>query len=152
MKTKLGLYAGSFDPFHVGHLDVVNQAKAVFDVVLVAKGINPTKFDKGITTRYPLPEGFLASLGVHTASYNTLVVDQVKKLEEEYDVTIVRGLRNGADLEYEQNFVAFVKGMYPSIKIVAFYCDPKFRHISSSSLRDIEKFSKEEYRKYVVAD
>lgn len=151
MKPTLGLYGGSFDPFHIGHLDIVNQAKQVFDVVLVAKGINPTKVGK-IEARYPLPEKFLASLGVHTVSYNTLLIDQVKKLEEEYTVTLVRGLRNGADLEYEQNLVAFLKGMYPSIKIVAFYCDPKFRHISSSSLRDIEKFSQTEYRKYVVAD
>jgi pantetheine-phosphate adenylyltransferase len=151
MKPTLGLYGGSFDPFHVGHLDIVNQAVKVFDTVLVAKGINPTKVDK-ITSRYPLPEKFLAQLGVHTASYNKLLTDYVKMMEEEYNVTIVRGLRNGADLDYEQNLVAFLREMYPQIKIVAFYCDPRFRHVSSSALRDIEKFSPVEYRKYVVTD
>lgn len=152
MKPKLGLYCGSFNPFHLGHLDVLKQAINVFEVVVVAKGINPTKFNKENVTKYPLPEKFLASMNINVISYDTLLVDQVRKMEQEYDVTIVRGLRNGADLDYEQNVVAFLRGMYPQIKIVAFYCDPKYRHISSSALRDIEKFSPEEFRKYVVAD
>jgi len=151
MINTLGLYAGSFDPFHVGHLDIVNQALQVFDHVLVAKGVNPEKANQ-IASRYPLPVKFLEdSLGVKTTSYDTLLIDMIKQQEEQYNVTLVRGLRNGADLDYEQNIVAFLRGMYPRIKILAFYCDPKFRHISSSALRGIEKFSQDEYKKYVVS-
>lgn len=146
----MGLYPGSFDPFHVGHLDIVHQAIQVFDRVLVSKGVNP---DKHPNNRYDLPFDVLRGLSVQMDEYDTLLTDHIKRWEkEEYDVTLVRGLRNGADLEYEQNLIAFLKEMYPQIKVVAFYCDPKYRHISSSALRGIEKFSYEEFKKYAVLD
>jgi len=156
-KPLLGLYPGSFDPFHIGHLDIVKQAANIFPVVLVAKGINGSKIIPGkVENRYPLPSSFLTTfrsdVEIHVGTYDTLLVDYIKQLETRYDVTLVRGLRNGADLEYEQNLVAFLRGMYPQIKIVAFYCDPAYRHISSSALRDIRNFSETEYKKYVVSD
>lgn len=145
----MGLYPGSFDPFHIGHLDIVHQAIQVFDVVLVSKGVNP---DKHPNDRYSLPFNVLHGLGVKMDQYDTLLTDHIKCWEKTYDVTLVRGLRNGADLEYEQNLIAFLKGMYPQIKVAAFYCDPKYRHISSSALRGIEKFSDEEFKKYAILD
>lgn len=148
-KLRLGLYAGSFQPFHIGHLDVVKQASLVFDKLLVAKCINP---EKNQNTKYLLPVKFLTDMEVYTEDFDGLLIDLIKKWEVEYDVTLVRGLRSGADLDYEQNFAAFLRGMYPQVKIVAFYCDPKLRHISSSSLRALEKISSDEYRKYVVTD
>ena len=148
-KPRLGIYAGSFSPFTVGHLDIVKQALSIFDAVIVAKGMNP---EKSSASFYPLPFKYLRQLGVETYDYDTLLSDLVKTWESEYDVTLVRGLRNGADLEYEQNLVAFLKGMHHTIKVVAFYSDPQFRHISSTALRGIKKFSDAEYRKYVVED
>ena len=150
----LGLYPGSFNPFHVGHLSVVKQAVEIFDSVVVAKGINPQKIvaDK-IVNRYPLPVKFLKDMHVETRVYNTLLTDLIKELENEYfNVVLVRGLRNGADLEYEQNLIAFLRGMYPQLKVATFYCDPSFRHISTSALRDIQKFSETEYNKYIIKD
>lgn len=149
MKSKLGLYAGSFNPFHVGHLDVVKQAAEVFDKVLVAKGINP---EKDTRDTYPVPLKFLAEMGVYVRNFDGLLVELIKEWETEFDVTLVRGLRSGADLDYEQNFAAFLRSMYPQVKLVAFYCDPKLRHISSSALRGIQKISDEEYRKFVICD
>jgi len=155
-KPLLGLYPGSFDPFHVGHLDIVKQAANLFPNIIVAKGINSSKIVSGkVVERFPLPTQFLTTfkhdVEIKTDTYDTLLVDYIKKLEEEYNVILVRGLRNGADLEYEQNLVAFFRGMHPQVKVVAFYCDPAFRHISSSALRDIRHFSESEYRKYVVS-
>ncbi len=150
-KKRLGLYAGSFNPFHIGHLDVVKQAQMVFDEVMVARGVNPEKSPSSVS---PLPSEFLESMGVKVDSFGGLLSDFARGIERntEYDVTLVRGLRSGADLDYEQNFAAFIKGMYPQVKIVAFYCDPKLRHISSSSLRAIKTIAEEEYRKYVICD
>lgn len=153
-KPRIGLYPGSFNPFHVGHLDIVKQAANLFDRLVIAKGINPAK--KGLNDTFPMPVTFLTTfrhdVDITVDSYNTLLVDYIKQMETDFNVTVVRGLRNGADLEYEQNIVAFLRGMHPQIKVVAFYCDPAFRHISSQALRDIAHFSKSEYDKYVVSD
>lgn len=151
--VKLGLYAGSFDPFHVGHLDIVKQAAPLFDMFEVAKGVNGAKLGK---ERFPLPtDAILAAIngtGIRTTSFNGLLVEYMHELKAEYyDVTLVRGLRNGADLQEEQNLAAFLRGMYPQIKIAYFMSRPEYAHISSSRLRDIRHFSESEYRKYVVA-
>lgn len=149
-KMKVGIYAGSFNPFHVGHLDVVKQATKVFDKVIVARGINPEKPQ----STHPLPVNFLKDMDVDVDDFGGLLSDYIRGLEKnmEYDVTLVRGLRSGADLEYEQNFVAFLRSMEPYVKIVAFYCNPNLRHISSSALRAIQKIAPEEYRKYVITE
>jgi pantetheine-phosphate adenylyltransferase len=156
-KPTLGLYAGSFDPFHVGHLDVVKQAADMFDVVMIAKGINSSKIKASLPAdRYALPIQFLTTFrhdaDIQVDTYDTLLVDYIKKLEETYNVTLVRGLRRGADLEYEQNLVAFLRGMHPRVKVAHFMARPEFAHISSSALRDIRHFSELEYKKYVVSD
>lgn len=148
-KHRMGLFAGSFNPFHIGHLDIVKQAQLVFDEVMVARGKNPEKSPSVLS---PLPINFLNGMGINADYFGGLLSDFIKGLERNlnYDVTLVRGLRSGADLDYEQNFSAFLKGMYPQVKIIAFYCDPKLRHISSSSLRSIKAIAEEEYWKYVV--
>lgn len=146
----VGLYAGSFNPLHVGHLSVIRQAMEIFDSFIVAKGINP---EKSMVAPYPLPSKFLKSMNVESCTYTTLLTDFIKLLEHDYNnVVLVRGLRNGADLEYEQNLIAFLRGMYPKLKVATFYCDPSFRHISSSALRDIQKFSESEFKKYAITD
>ena len=141
-KQRLGLYAGSFQPFHLGHLDIVKQSMQVFDEVLVAKGNNPEKSNHNI---YPLPKKFLYNMGLHVTTFDGLLVDLIKQWEPSFDIILVRGLRSGADLDYEQNFAAFLREMYHQVKIVAFYCDPKLRHLSSSALRGIQKISEQPY-------
>ena len=144
---RIGLYPGSFSPLHVGHLDVIRQAQKIFDDVVVLKAIN---LDKP-PSLFPLPENFLRDMGVKTEEYNGLVTDYIKNLEAQgCHVTLIRGLRSGADLAYEQNLVAFMRNMHPYLKVVFFLCDPKFQHVSSSALRGIRQFSEEEYRKYAI--
>ena len=147
IKKKIGLYPGSFDPFHIGHLDIVRQSQKVFDEIVVVRAVNPDK-------KFPqekLPEDFLNQMGVSVTSYDGLVTDLVKSYENrEHSVTLIRGLRNGDDLGYEQNLTAFMRNMHPQIKVVFFLCDPKYQHVSSSALRGIRQFSEEEYKKYAV--
>lgn len=151
MKKKIGVYAGSFNPFHVGHLDILRQAQSVFDEVIVAVGKNP---EKEGTAREPLPINNPALHGAKIVEYGGLLVDFLNALEvgygENYEYYLIRGLRNGDDLQYEQNQLQFLKGMFPSLKTVFFVCDNKFGHISSSALRNLKKFSEKEYLKYVI--
>lgn len=145
--NRIGIYPGSFNPFHIGHLDIVRQAQKVFDEVVVVRAVNPEK----AFAECKLPDNFLNEMGVSVTAYEGLVTDLVKNYENrEHDVTLIRGLRSGADLAYEQNLVAFMRNMHPEIKVVFFLCDPKYQHISSSALRGIRQFSEEEYRKYAL--
>ena len=146
---KFGIYAGSFAPLHLGHMSIINLAKEVFDQVIIAQGINPEKHAE-YKTEYPFPVITLVNMKFITSEYDGLLTDFVKNWEETCNVTLVRGLRNGADLEYEQNLIAFLRDMHPQIKVVSFYCDPKYRHLSSSALRGIKQFSVDEYEKYIV--
>ena len=144
---RIGLYPGSFDPFHIGHLDIVRQAQKVFDEIIVIRAVNPDK--KAPESK--LPEDFLRDMKVKVTVQSGLVTDYVKTWENQgHDVTLIRGLRSGADLAYEQNLVAFMRSMHPEIKVVFFLCDPKYQHISSSALRGIRQFSEDEYRKYAL--
>lgn len=149
VKPKMGLYAGTFNPFHRGHLNIVEQSQRIFWRVLVARGHNPEKPKEGLEN---IPADFLDSIGVYTDTFDCLLTDYIKHVEKEYgwDITLIRGLRNAADLGYEQNLITFLKRMMPEMKVVFLICDPEYQHISSSALRGLRKFSEEEYQKYVV--
>jgi pantetheine-phosphate adenylyltransferase len=144
---KIGIYPGSFNPFHQGHLDIVRQAQQIFDAVTVVRAINP---DKKIV-QSTLPEITLLNMNVSYLAFNGLITDLITEYESiGMDVTLIRGLRSGADLEYEQNLVAFMRNMHPQLKVVFLLCKPEFQHISSSALRGIRQFSEKEYKKYVI--
>lgn len=144
---RIGIYPGAFNPFHIGHLDIVRQAQKVFDRVIAVRAINPDK----ATVTSPLPEDFLTQMNVGIMIHDGLISDYIKTWEAlGHNVTLIRGLRSGADLGYEQNLVAFLRNMHPQIKVVFFLCDPKYQHVSSSALRGIRQFSEEEYKKYAV--
>ena len=60
--------------------------------------------------------------------------------EEDADVTIVKGLRNGYDLNYESNQLRFMQDFHPDVNEIFIQCDKQFEHISSSALRGIKSF------------
>lgn len=143
IKPKLGFYPGSFKPFHVGHWDVVKQALAIFDRVLVAQGVNPEKAE---IQKYDLPE-FLYDVA-SPVTFDGLLIDEMARWEKDYDVTLVRGLRTVIDLTEEQNYIAFLRGMKPDIRVTYFFCHPEVQHVSSSRLRGLETLAPEEFAKY----
>lgn len=146
---KLGVYAGSFNPFHKGHMDILTQASAVFDKMILARGTNT---DKENTPRVELPINKIDK-SVEKCYFFGLLSDFLKKLQKEYpndELFLVRGLRDEHDMTAERKLNTFVKGMYPKLKVVLFMCDKKFDHISSSDLRGIKKLSEKEYQKYLI--
>jgi pantetheine-phosphate adenylyltransferase len=147
-KKTVGVYAGSFNPFHCGHADILHQALEVFDEVIIAPGQNPMKDNKEYDN---FPDGHPILGRAKVIPFTGLLSDflnELKGLNKDNEIFLVRGLRNGEDLQYEQNQLQFIKGMYPSLKTVFFICDKKFEHISSSALRALKKVSENEYKKY----
>src|SRR5579862_7280347 len=146
---RIGIYAGSFNPFHVGHANILNQALDTFDEVIVALGRNPEK--DGID-KEPFPFGNPILKTAKIERFRGLLTDYLSEVElanEGSEVYLVRGLRNGDDLQMEQNQLQFMREMYPSLKPVFFLGAREFEHISSTALRALKKIAEKEYEKYV---
>ena len=142
-KPKVGLYPGSFSPFHIGHKNILEKAEKIFDKVIIVKGYNPEK-DK---LEYNLPTSIQNREIIY---WGGLTTDLIKDLSEIYDVTLIRGLRNGKDLDYEVNQLRFMEKMFHEIKVCYIQCDKEFEHVSSSAIKSISKFSEEATNEYLV--
>lgn len=143
-KPNIGVYAGSFNPFHVGHLDVLEQAEDMFDKVVVAFGKNPEKSDHVITVPKSISNR-------EVITYSGMLVSVLTDLKQQgCNVTLIRGLRNEYDLNYEQNLVQYIKDQMPTLKVVFFLCDKKYEHISSGAIRALNKIDSESTIQYLV--
>jgi pantetheine-phosphate adenylyltransferase len=129
----IGVFAGSFNPFHKGHYNILQKAENIFDKVIIAFGKNPEKDqrDWGIpkSVRYRQIE-----------TYDGLLTDFVDALAQE--VVVIRGLRNSTDFQYEQNQYRYIQELMPEIRIINIFCDKEFEHISSSGIRTLEKYNR----------
>jgi pantetheine-phosphate adenylyltransferase len=132
-KPKIGLFPGSFNPFHKGHYNVLQKAEKLFDKVIIAFGRNPQKD----TRTWEIPNTIKNR---QITEYHSLLTDHVDTFK--YDVTVIRGLRNSTDFNYEQNQYRYIQELKPDIKIINIFCDKEFEHISSSGIRTLERFNK----------
>lgn len=133
VKPTIGLFPGSFNPFHRGHYNVLQKAEQIFDKVIIAFGKNP---DKNART-WEVPKTIQNR---QLTEYEGLLTDFVDTFP--YEVIVIRGLRNSTDFQYEQNQYRYIQELKPDIKIVNIFCDKEFEHISSSGIRTLEKFNK----------
>ena len=100
----IGFYAGSFDPFTNGHLQVVKKASKCFDKVIIGIGYNAEK--KARVEKEKMKEAIektiqeLSLNNVSVTIYTGLTVDEA--IKNNCDI-LIRGLRNGTDYQYEEN-------------------------------------------------
>lgn len=141
---KTAIYAGSFNPFHLGHLDILKKAEKVFDEVIVIYAKNYQKEECEIN----IPD----CLKYHQVYYYDGAITELIK-SYNYPVSLIRGLRNYSDFQSEINYCQFINELSgDSVSIVPIFADSKFQHISSSSIREIQKiYGKEsvEAKKYL---
>jgi pantetheine-phosphate adenylyltransferase len=159
MKT-LAIYPGSFDPFTIGHQNILEKAERIFDEVIVAIGINPKKI-KNISSDRKTHLNAIKDSRIETIKkqlvdknvegYIGFLTDYVREKEElGYNVVVVRGLRNGYDFDYEYNMTRFMWDQMPNLNIVCIFCDPIYMHISSSAYRAIEEIQSGAGYKYLA--
>lgn len=111
---KIGIFPGSFNPFHKGHENIKLKAEQLFDKVIIARGINPNK-DK---SQYALPE----SLYNETIEYNGLVTVLFENPPPNVSLFLIRGLRNVYDLGYEETLRKTIHDINPDIQFSYFFC------------------------------
>ena len=130
------LYAGSFDPFTNGHLDILKQAAQIFDTVIIAIANNSEK-----KSFLPLEER-LEIIKRSTSGINNLIIDSYGCLTVEYAKKhganiLVRGVRNSTDFEYELQISEVNRTLAPDIKTVLLTPKPENSFISSTVVREI---------------
>jgi len=141
---KIGVYPGSFSPFHIGHLNILEQAEKIFDKVIIAIGDNPEKNNSTSISRLA---GVLPFHEVDT--YHGLLSDYLKKVAGYADVTVIRGLRSGYDLDYEMNQLRILEDCDCQLPVAYFLCSKETTHISSSMIRGMSKFGNDVVAQYL---
>lgn len=130
----VALYPGSFNPWHEGHDDILQKALKIFDKVVVLQGHNPAKFE--VKNKSFMGIGSKYNGRVEVGMFKGLLTDVVKDFPFK---AIIRGLRNGHDLQYETNNQYWNEDLGCDIPFVYFICDRKYSHISSSAIREVNE-------------
>ncbi|MDA8044140.1 MAG: pantetheine-phosphate adenylyltransferase [Actinomycetota bacterium] len=136
---RTALFPGSFDPFHNGHLEVVEAASRLFDHVVVAPVRNPQKGEPLFTLeeRQQMIAESVAHLGnVSLDSFSSLVVDLARKVGAD---VIVKGLRVASDAEAELQQAQMNKKV-SGIETLFIPCSSEYSFIASKYVRDFARF------------
>ncbi|GGE35501.1 pantetheine-phosphate adenylyltransferase [Streptococcus himalayensis] len=143
MHDKIGLFTGSFDPITNGHVELIERACRLFDTLYVGLFYNQAKSALfSLEKRERMLRQSLAHLdNVHVlVSQDELAVDVARRLEV---TCFVRGLRNGQDLEYEQELAFFNRELAPDVETMFLLPSPFVRHLSSSRVRELLAFGQD---------
>ena len=135
---KIGVYPGSFDPFTIGHLDVLKSASQLFDQVYAAVLLNKNKqYSFTVEGRMEMLQKAVEQEGfrnVRCGHFTGLLVDYVRSVNANF---IVRGLRATSDFEYEFQIDAVNSHLDPSIRTIYVMSSPAHSFLSSSNVKEI---------------
>jgi len=137
-KRRTAVYPGSFDPVTNGHVDIIRRAKILFDEVIIAVLVKPSKktFFRS-AERIELIKGSLKETGlekVRVVSFSGLLVNHMKETGSKI---IIRGLRAVSDFDYEFQMALMNRKLSSRIETVFLMTDAKFSYLSSSIVREI---------------
>ncbi|MEO8668821.1 MAG: pantetheine-phosphate adenylyltransferase [Bauldia sp.] len=139
--ARIALYPGTFDPVTNGHADILAGALALSDKVVVAIGIHPGKAPlfslkerEAMVLAMARAAGRGAAGRVSVVTFDGLVVDAAKAAGA---TILVRGLRDGADFDYEMQMAGMNGAMAPEIRTVFLPASPASRHITATLVRQI---------------
>ena len=135
MKT-IAVYPGTFDPITNGHIDLVMRASRLFEHVIVAVAINPSKKPAfRLEERVNLAMQTLQDLSnVEVCSFQGLLVDVAREKKAQ---VIIRGLRAVSDFEHEFQLAGMNRHMEPNVETMFLTPAEQFSYISSSLVREV---------------
>jgi len=143
------IFAGSFDPFTLGHMDIVNRSVHLCDELIIGIGHNSAK-----KTLFSLDErmAFINDYvngEIEIKPYDGLLADFVI---QENALILIRGVRSLADFEYEMTMAQINKKLVPNVETILLPADPQLSLVSSSLLKELAKHKAETvYRQYCSA-
>jgi pantetheine-phosphate adenylyltransferase len=138
---RIAFYPGSFDPVTLGHMDLIARALHLFDKVIVGVGVHPGKTPMfSADERIAMLKAEIAALGagatVDVVPFDNLAVDAAI---QNGAVALLRGVRDGTDLDYEMQMAGMNGTMRPALETVFLPASPGHRHIAATFVRQIAK-------------
>lgn len=135
---KTALFPGSFDPFTLGHLNILDRALTMFDEVIVAVGVNQDK--RGMFSDEQklsiIAQATKDRKGVKIDKYDSLTIDYCRSMGISH---IVRGVRNFVDFDNEKAIADANRKLAPEIETIIIPTAQEYAHISSTAVRDLIK-------------
>ena len=138
---RTALFPGSFDPVTNGHLDVVRHAAGLCDRLIVAIGVHPGKKPLfSVQERLDMVRELFEPLAVEAgcafdcSTYDNLTVTAARKHGA---IIMIRGLRDGTDLDYEMQLAGMNEAMAPDVHTVFIPASPNVRPITATLVRQI---------------
>jgi pantetheine-phosphate adenylyltransferase len=139
LNQRIAVCTGTFDPVHLGHLDIISRGCSLFDAVVVGVGPNPEKQPfftvaervellKEVVKPYP---------NVSVQSFEGLAVNFVRSLGARI---MLRGLRTLSDMEYEFSMSLMNLTLDSRLETIFLMAKEEFSHVSSSLLRQVAEF------------
>jgi pantetheine-phosphate adenylyltransferase len=137
---RVAVFPGTFDPFTIGHLSLVERGLKLVDKIIIAIGINANKksFYSLKQRMETISKLFEQNPRISVQSYNGLTVDFAREAGVEF---ILRGVRSVYDFEYEKN-IADVNRKISGIETFVLFTEPEHTHISSSIVRELLSYGK----------
>lgn len=136
---RIAVYAGTFDPITLGHIDIIKRAAKLFDKIIVA--VSESTHKKPIFTQKERVDMVKQSIknikNVIVDSYTGLLINYLKSKEIN---VVIRGIRVISDFEHEFQFALLNKKMCKNIDFLYLMPDEKFLYISSSSVKEIASY------------
>ncbi len=134
---RIAVYPGTFDPVHLGHIDVIRRVTRLFDrvIVAVAENVEKGRSAFSLSERVAMLKDVLADLpSVEVAAYTGLTVTYASGRGA---TCIVKGLRAVGDFDFELKQSAMNRKLAPHLDTLLLIADPEFAFISSSLIREV---------------
>lgn len=137
-KSSTIVYPGFFDPFTLGHQDLVNRATKVFDRVIVAIAQDSPKVSWfSFEERLGMVKNIFADRkDIQVESFDGLLIKYMQK--NNYHI-LLRGIRTVSDFEYEFQMSLANKTMDPNVETFFMMTDSRFSYLSSTLIREIAR-------------
>ena len=136
-----GIFTGSFDPFTVGHDDILRRALPLFSRIVIGVGVNERKqymlsAEERCAAIRRIYEG---EAKIEVKTYSDLTVDFARREGAAY---IIKGVRSIKDFEYERE-QADINRQLSGVETLLLYSDPRYSSVSSSMVRELIHFGQD---------
>lgn len=138
VSPRIAVYSGTFDPFTLGHDDVVRRAAGLFDglIVAVARAHHKKTLFSLDERVAQVREATAGLAGVRVLPFDGLIMDFCAAQNAS---AVVRGIRNLTDFDYESQMAAMNRKLRPGVETVFLLPDAPLQCISSTLVREISK-------------